>query len=305
VTTYRIEKTKNYCTISNAPLNDLDLTWEAKGMLAYLLSRPDDWVINVNQLWAASSNGHGAVKRILRELETFGYISRRKYRNDKGLFEWEKVISESRGPIAPHAPKDVRKPPQRKTADPTIGRKPSDGIPSDGIPSDGNPFDGFSSDILSTELLSTELLSTEEQTTTTTTSSSSSNQQPAAAQSQGEDTPAITATPQEAAAVAAALVDHGLAADEQQAQINAAALLAEHPPDSVIRAAVATAAQDGIENPYGYMLGILKKWRKQGGPPPPGPGRKRGGAAQQAGEPQTEDDRRRKYDPAYWAGANT
>ena len=39
----KIKKTKYYTMISNFVLNDLRLTWRAKGLWAFMMSLPDDW----------------------------------------------------------------------------------------------------------------------------------------------------------------------------------------------------------------------------------------------------------------------
>ena len=92
--TVRVVKDKNYSVINNTVLNDDRVSWEAKGMACYLLSKPDDWRINVSHLWRVAANGHGAVKRILRELEEYGYLRRTRKRADDGTFEWENEFHE-------------------------------------------------------------------------------------------------------------------------------------------------------------------------------------------------------------------
>ena len=42
--TFRVNKDKNYTTINNTGLKDKRLSWKAKGILAYILTLPDDWV---------------------------------------------------------------------------------------------------------------------------------------------------------------------------------------------------------------------------------------------------------------------
>ena len=90
----RIVKDSNYSVINNTILNDDRVSWEAKGMACYLLSKPDDWRINANHLWRVATNGHGAVKRILRELEEYGYLRRTRIRAADGTFEWESELHE-------------------------------------------------------------------------------------------------------------------------------------------------------------------------------------------------------------------
>jgi len=159
----RTIKNKNYTTINNTVLEDVRLSWEAKGLATYLLSKPDDWRIKTTQLWHASANGIQAVKRILRELEAAGYLQRERSRDPQtGKFVWMQILYEIPLPV------ETAPPVEEKT---TIGRnpsdgQPSDGKPSDGKPSDGNPYygkpcDGFPSDIVSTDIPSTDIPSTD------------------------------------------------------------------------------------------------------------------------------------------------
>lgn len=74
-----------YFVASRICANDSRLSWEARGMLSYLLSQPDDW-----QIWPealvkqAPDAGREKVYRILNELELAGYISRRQERDSSG-----------------------------------------------------------------------------------------------------------------------------------------------------------------------------------------------------------------------------
>jgi hypothetical protein len=55
-------------------LDDPRLTWAAKGVLAYLLSRPDEETIRLSDLVNGSADEHDAVDAALSELHTFGYV---------------------------------------------------------------------------------------------------------------------------------------------------------------------------------------------------------------------------------------
>ncbi|TKI88055.1 DNA-binding protein, partial [Bacillus wiedmannii] len=41
---FRVKKDNNYSVINNTGLKDKRLSWKAKGILAYILTLPDDWV---------------------------------------------------------------------------------------------------------------------------------------------------------------------------------------------------------------------------------------------------------------------
>lgn len=82
----RTHKNKNFTVLDNTGLRDKNLTWQAKGMLSYLLSLPDDWKIYVKELSGRSKNGRDATGNILKELINKNYIVRSEKR-EKGKFK--------------------------------------------------------------------------------------------------------------------------------------------------------------------------------------------------------------------------
>ena len=85
-----IRKAKNrenpYAQIANSALRDEVLSWPGTGLLAYLLSLPDDWEINLSDLKNRKKSGKAATRTALNELVRHGYIERRIVRNEKGRF---------------------------------------------------------------------------------------------------------------------------------------------------------------------------------------------------------------------------
>ncbi len=71
----RVTHSKDYVSISNSTVQDKRLSWEARGLLAYLLSLPENWQIKVGHLQQQGNAGRDGVRRMLRELQTFGYAS--------------------------------------------------------------------------------------------------------------------------------------------------------------------------------------------------------------------------------------
>jgi hypothetical protein len=63
-----------FTVIDNKLLEDSRLTWEARGVLSYLLSKPDGWVIRPAHLRAAGNAGKDKLQRIFRELKALGYL---------------------------------------------------------------------------------------------------------------------------------------------------------------------------------------------------------------------------------------
>ena len=87
----RVANRKQFAVISNVTLQDTRLSWKARGVLAYLLSLPDDWVIIVEDLVSRAPDGVDSLRAGLKELEKFGYISKRRTRDEAGKItgtEW-------------------------------------------------------------------------------------------------------------------------------------------------------------------------------------------------------------------------
>lgn len=91
---FRIEKNKNYTTMSNYHLRDISLSYKAKGLLSFMLSLPETWDYSVNGLVCVSKENIHAIRSILKELENHKYLVREKYQNDKGRFEYNYSIYE-------------------------------------------------------------------------------------------------------------------------------------------------------------------------------------------------------------------
>lgn len=77
----RIERAphdRDYTVIANDALRDERLSWKARGLLAYLLTKPDDWTVMQAELEAAGPDGRSAVRAGLAELERHGYLERER-----------------------------------------------------------------------------------------------------------------------------------------------------------------------------------------------------------------------------------
>lgn len=88
-TIHNVRLDSQFTITCNATPADPNLSWAAKGLLWYLLSRPSDWTMHVWQLAALykgeeRGNGEKGVKSIVRELKKQGYITYTKTRNEFG-----------------------------------------------------------------------------------------------------------------------------------------------------------------------------------------------------------------------------
>jgi len=74
----RIEKRDHpYVQIDKRCLEDTRLSWKSKGILAYLLSRPDDWTVMFEQLQKVSTDGKSSIRSAFKELVEYGYCERK------------------------------------------------------------------------------------------------------------------------------------------------------------------------------------------------------------------------------------
>ena len=82
----RAKRTCNFTTVRNEYLQDVNLSWKAKGLITYIMSLPPDWQLNLSDLKNRSKDGRDATAAGLRELITNGYCQRCKVRGDGGTF---------------------------------------------------------------------------------------------------------------------------------------------------------------------------------------------------------------------------
>lgn len=91
----RVIKNKNYTIINNEFLKRKDLSWKAKGILAYILSLPDDWNINLKEVMRHATEGERAFRSGWKELDQLGYVERKPIRKGNRIDYWETIVRES------------------------------------------------------------------------------------------------------------------------------------------------------------------------------------------------------------------
>ncbi len=111
--------------MSKVGLHDDRLSWKAKGLLAYMLSMPNDWTFYNDELMKHSPDGSSTFKAAMNELKEYGYVVRRKMKDKKGKFiGWETVVYEQ--PIEDECRK--------------VENRPSENRPSENRPSKNDPL---------------------------------------------------------------------------------------------------------------------------------------------------------------------
>ncbi len=92
---FRIDKTRDYTVMANHHLRNKSLSLKAKGLLSLMLSLPDDWDYTTKGLAMICKDGVDSICSTVRELESAGYIQRRRIRDGHGrLAEIEYTILE-------------------------------------------------------------------------------------------------------------------------------------------------------------------------------------------------------------------
>lgn len=91
----RVRKDANYFAASNEPFNDKRLSWGARGLMGYLLSKPDGWEVRNSDLIKQGPAGEHKIRRMLAELRKFGYMNRIRLSLPDKTFDWVTEVYES------------------------------------------------------------------------------------------------------------------------------------------------------------------------------------------------------------------
>jgi hypothetical protein len=97
----RVEHRRHpFVIIDRCPLEDERLSWPARGLLGYLLAKPDDWEFRVLDLCRYGDLGRDGVHSLLQQLQGRGYHRRRQVRDERGrVAGYDYTVLE-----VPHAP---------------------------------------------------------------------------------------------------------------------------------------------------------------------------------------------------------
>lgn len=128
----RVAKQPNqFSIIDRTAAEDERLSMKAKGIMFYLLTKPDDWTLNVRDLINRSRDGRDSIYAGIKELRELGYISMRKYQDEKGLFKTEYIVYEN--------PINVKEKELSTESASTSPENPDAGFPDAGFPDTEKP----------------------------------------------------------------------------------------------------------------------------------------------------------------------
>jgi DNA-binding transcriptional ArsR family regulator len=131
------KKQNNFVILDKTCLHDVNLSWGAKGLHAYLISMPDNWSVRVSHLQQQAINGRDVVRRHLSELEKAGYLKKSSRRDSEtGRFEGlEYLVLEFRDPeLNDNSPE-----PENPFSVKNEQLSPGAGKPATGNPASENP----------------------------------------------------------------------------------------------------------------------------------------------------------------------
>lgn len=82
--TLKVEKLEKYAVLDLTAEEDPNLSWKAKGLHTYLVTRPPGWQIYRNELERRSTDGRESLANGLRELKAAGYLEIVPAQDEKG-----------------------------------------------------------------------------------------------------------------------------------------------------------------------------------------------------------------------------
>jgi len=118
----------NFYILDKQISEDTRLSWSARGLLVYLLGKPNHWQVSVPALvketqGSTRPTGRDGVWSMLRELTEVGYCSRQQSRKPDGTLGDMRYIISEKATLTPHTPEPCTAEPgtaEPGTANPTL-----------------------------------------------------------------------------------------------------------------------------------------------------------------------------------------
>ena len=105
MTTYRVARRTRYTSIDRRSINERRLSFRARGVLVWILDKPDGWEFNAEALAEHGTEGRDAMRTALAELRQAGYIVTTKTRMMNGRWSSSTEVFEHPS-LAPPAEND-------------------------------------------------------------------------------------------------------------------------------------------------------------------------------------------------------
>lgn len=65
---------RDYVILSKTFINDSRLSFKAKGVMTYISSKSDDYVVNITEISKTAKDGKASVRTAIQELLAYGYL---------------------------------------------------------------------------------------------------------------------------------------------------------------------------------------------------------------------------------------
>src|SRR5262245_974563 len=94
---YRSPRRQHWTVVDQQVINDDRLSFRARGILLWLLDKPDNWSCRSEAIIDAGKEGRDAVRSALQELLEAGYLQRQRVQDEKG--HWSTVTEVLEAPM--------------------------------------------------------------------------------------------------------------------------------------------------------------------------------------------------------------
>lgn len=92
---HRIVKNSNYVIMDRRIFHNKKLSWKAKGIMAYVLTLPNDWTFRLEEIITHSIDKRDSFRSGWKELQEQGYVERIPIKDDRGIIvRWETHVFE-------------------------------------------------------------------------------------------------------------------------------------------------------------------------------------------------------------------
>jgi hypothetical protein len=139
-----------YVKIPNDLVNDITISWKAKGLFCHMASKPDTWNFTVRSLATKFPDGKSAIFAALNELKERGWITFNRRANGQGKYKLETSLE----PESDNQYEAMPESDNRTEADqPQSDNRTKEGEPNSDNPYMGNRIVGKSDGISNTDAL--------------------------------------------------------------------------------------------------------------------------------------------------------
>lgn len=101
--TFKSGRKKGFIVLYREAAQDDRLTLEARGLFALMVSLPENWEYTVSGLAVKAGCGKDKVRRLLRELQTVGYLVREQSHDAGGKFASNVYVLQDEAPLSGNA----------------------------------------------------------------------------------------------------------------------------------------------------------------------------------------------------------